>query len=119
MSKPSKASVTRADAEIVVDRPGLRMIRFALAAGEALPEHYASRDVAIVVIAGTGSVTVESRIVPVKAGSVVALMGERHGVVADEPLTFVVVQGAIERWHVSTPVVTVAPIEIEVGWPSP
>ncbi len=119
MAEQAKRAVTRAGAEIVVDRPGLRVIRFALGAGEALPPHFAPRDVAIVVTAGSGSVTVERRVIEVKAGSVVPLMGERHGVVANEPMTFVVVQGAIEAWHVATPVVSLAPVDIEVGWPSP
>lgn len=95
------------------------MIRFALDAGEALSPHFASRDLANVVIAGEGRVTVDERVERVRPGSVVALAGERHGIAAEERLEVVVVQAEIEARHAATPFVTPAQIALDVGWPSP
>lgn len=119
MAETANPSAMRPDAEILVDRPGMRVIRFVLAPGQALLPHFAPRDVAIVVVAGTGSVTVDPRVVPVKPGSVVALSGERHGIVAHERLELLVVQADIEARRRPAPFATPAQIAIDVGWPSP
>ncbi|OGQ22528.1 MAG: hypothetical protein A2138_18480 [Deltaproteobacteria bacterium RBG_16_71_12] len=118
MSEQAKPFAARPNAEVLVDRPGLRMIRFALGPGEALSPHFAPRDVAIVVVAGSGRVTVDERVVHVRGGSVVALAGERHGITAEERLEFVVVQAQVEAGHAQAPFATPAQIAIDVGWPS-
>ena len=43
MSEQAKPFAARPNAEVLVDRPGLRMIRFALGPGEALSPHFAPR----------------------------------------------------------------------------
>lgn len=119
MAEQIKHFATRPDAEVLVNRPGVRMIRFVLAAGEALSPHFASRDLAIVVLAGAGRVTIDDRVDYVRPGSVVALAGERHGIAADERLEFVVVQAEIEVRPAQDPFLTPAQMALDVGWPSP
>lgn len=118
MSEPSKHSSTRADAKVEVNRPGLRAIRYALAAGEELSPHFAPRDVLIVVLSGNGHVSIDGRIVPVKAGSIVELLGERQGVVADEALRFVVIQAELDPQHLPRAMSVPAPISLD-GTASP
>lgn len=114
MSETSKRPSTRADAKVEVSRPGLRAIRYALAAGEELSPHFAPRDVLIVVLSGNGHVSIDERILPVKNGSIVELVGDRHGVVADSALTFVVVQAELDPQHLPRAMNVPAPISLGV-----
>ena len=96
MSKISEAPATFVKSETVIDRPGLKVVRMDLPAGESLPSHFAPRDVVIVVTDGTGRITVENRIIAVEPGSVVEFSpGQLHGVEADEPLKIVIIQAEV------------------------
>ena len=96
MSKITTAPATLVNSETVTDRPGLRVVRMELPPGEALPTHLAPRDVLIVVVSGSGRVTLDDKVIEVEPGSVVDLApGQRHGIEAVERLKFVLVQAAL------------------------
>lgn len=97
MNNVREAPATHITSEILMERMGLRLLRLDLPPGEGLPSHVAARDVAIVVVKGTGRVSVNGRVVAVDVGSVVGLLpGEKHGIEADSALGVIVVQGPPE-----------------------
>jgi quercetin dioxygenase-like cupin family protein len=97
MFKIREAPATHITSEILVERVGMRVIRMELPAGEALPSHYAARDVALICVRGCGRVNVNRRVVPVDVGAVVGLLpGELHGVYADSALGVIVIQAPHE-----------------------
>lgn len=108
MSVVTEASGTNVKSEMVVDRPSLRVIRLELPPGEGLPTHAATTDLVIVVVEGTGRLSVGGRVLAVEPGTVVALApGERHAIDADERLKFALIQ------------MTLAPAADQVGIATP
>ncbi|HEY4222383.1 MAG TPA: cupin domain-containing protein [Myxococcota bacterium] len=97
MTITHEAPATLVKSELLVDSPGLKIVRMDLPPGEALPVHPTPRYTLIVVFEGTGQVTVDDSIADVAPGSVVEVQaGEAHAVHADERLRFVMMQANIE-----------------------
>ena len=96
MSVVTEASATNVTSEVVVDRASLRVIRLELPPGEGLPTHAAPTDLVIVVIEGTGRLSIGGRVLAVEPGTIVALApGERHAIDADERLKFALIQATL------------------------
>ena len=91
----TEAPRTHIKSEVVAARTGFKIIRLQLPTGEQLPTHSASKDVAIIVIAGTGRVSVDGTSHVASPGVVMNIpYGAKHGVAADEALEILVVQAS-------------------------
>ncbi len=88
----AEAPRTHIRSEIVTAGEGYRLVRVNIPAGESLPGHLAP-DVAIVVIAGEGRITVNERVIAAEPGLIVPLaQGDEHAIYADQDLEIVLVQ---------------------------
>jgi quercetin dioxygenase-like cupin family protein len=88
----AEAPRTHIRSEIVTAGDGYRIIRVNIPAGESLPCHLAP-DIAIVVIAGEGRITVNDKVIPAEPGLIVPLQqGDEHAVYADQDLEIVLHQ---------------------------
>ncbi|MDP2343597.1 MAG: cupin domain-containing protein [Deltaproteobacteria bacterium] len=97
MSTVTEAPATHVKSQTVTDRPGMRVVRLELPPGESLPSHTAPRDVLMVIVEGSGRVTLDDKILDVMPGDVVDLaVGQRHGVEAVERMTLVLVQAVLD-----------------------
>ena len=83
---PADATTSR----VVVNNPLLRVVAFAMDAGQELTEHASSRAVVVQMVEGSVEFTVgASGVTTVVAGDVVYLApGERHALVATTPTRF-------------------------------
>ena len=88
----AEAPRTHIRSEIVTVGEGYRIVRVNIPAGESLPCHLAP-DVALVVIAGEGRITINERVIAAEPGLIVPLAaGDEHAVYADQDLEIVLVQ---------------------------
>lgn len=93
MHHVSEAPRTHVKSEVIATRTGIKIIRMNLPGGEALPVHYAPRDVSVVVVAGAGRITVADRDYAAEPGVVLeSPAGVPHGIAADEALDVLVIQ---------------------------
>lgn len=97
MSIVHESPATHVTSEVVVERDALRVVRLGLPPGESLPAHAVPTDLVLVVVEGTGRLTLGDRELTVEPGAVVAISpNEVHSIVADERLQLVLVQARLE-----------------------
>jgi quercetin dioxygenase-like cupin family protein len=85
---PREATTSR----VVVNNPVLRVVAFAMGAGQELTDHSSARAVTVQVVSGTIRFTVDDRTADLVAGDIVYLApGQRHAVLATSDAQFVLV----------------------------
>jgi quercetin dioxygenase-like cupin family protein len=88
----AEAPLTHIRSEIVTAGEGFRIVRVNIPAGESLPCHVAP-DVAVVVVAGEGRITLNDKVIAAEPGVIVPIAhGEEHAVYADQDLEIVLMQ---------------------------
>ena len=85
---PTEATTSR----VVVNNELLRIVEFAMDAGQELTDHASDRAVAVLALAGALTLSISGEPRTLDAGDVVYLApGERHAVVAESPCRFTLV----------------------------
>lgn len=81
------------EAQVILDKFNLKVLRINIKAGAGLPEHSAKEEVLITVIKGNGTFTVDSKIRNIHQGGIINLEPNKiHAVTAKEDLELIVVK---------------------------
>lgn len=89
----TEAPRTHVQAEVLAHRDAFKIVRLRLPAEEQLPTHSLDRNVAIIVVAGEGRITIGDTSYSAEPGVVMEIPpGAPHGVYADAALEILVVQ---------------------------
>lgn len=90
--------VAATTSRVLVNNRLLRIVEFAMDAGQELTDHASSRAVTVHIMAGDVTFTVAGTPHAVTAGDVIYLApGERHAVVAESPCRFALVLVDLDR----------------------
>lgn len=84
--------------QVVINRPGLKVVQFYLSRGELIPKHHTNADVVVTTIRGKGIFTIESIDHEMSPGVVLEMTPYTpHSIKALEELEFVVIHMHLEK----------------------